>query len=64
MRIEFTQFQDIVAFRTGSRVNANTVIDAIIEHLANGIVILTMDDRDVANLRQNENGEWIITFIN
>lgn len=64
MRIDLQNFYDVISFKTGSNVSATAVIESVLNHLLNGRVILTLENRDVAYLTLTENGDWRITFMN
>ncbi len=64
MRIDLQNFYDVISFKTGSNVGATAVIDSFLNNLLIGSVILTSENRDVACLSLNENGDWKITFLN
>ena len=58
LRINLQSFYDVISYKTGIDINATTVIESVSNHLLNGRVILTSDDRDVALLSQTESGAW------
>ncbi len=64
MKIDLKNFYDVISYKTGSDVGAIAVIESVLNHLLIGSVILTSENRDVAFLSLNENGDWKIRFMN